>query len=225
VQSSFIRFVTLIIPPAIYVGIVVLTKVEFSATVVVSLLFLAVAYALCAWGYFLVPKGRTSAVLGMSSAMVASVYLGVEFFLATLLIYLPRIPVTVAIIIQLIPAGLFLVAYLTTVSSTIEISRNLDEQRSEVLVVQTAIARLASLQRTVTDPQLAKSIAGLSEEFRYSPTKRPAEVRSQDVDIAIAFDLLEEYVRSGADAETISAQVAAISVALADRNNMIKRLQ
>lgn len=224
-QRAFIRFLILVIPPAIYIAILALTKVETSATVVVSLLFLLFAYALLALGFVLVPRGRTSAVLGMPLALVASVYLAVELVLATLFIYLPQVPLTVAVVIQLIPAGLFLVVYLTTMSSNIEISRNLDRQRSEVLVVQTTIARLASLERQVADPRLAESIAGLSEEFRYSPTKRLAEVSSQDVDITIALDLLEAYVRGGADREVIVAQVAATSGALAARNSMITRLQ
>jgi hypothetical protein len=225
VQHLFIRLLILIIPPSIYVAIVAIVEVKISAAALVSLLFLVFAYVMLAVRFVLVPAGRNSAVLGMPLGLVAWIYLAIEFVLATLFIYVPRVPLTLAIVSQLILAGLFLVVYLTTMSSNIEISRNLDAQRSGVLIVRSAIARLDSLEREVADPQLVKSIAGLSEEFRYSPTQRPAEVRSQDTDIAIALDLLEEYVRDAADSELIVAQIAATSGALAARNSMVRRLQ
>ncbi len=214
-----------LVPAAVYVAVFLLLGVEQNATFWTSALLLAFAYAMLAVSFVAVPRSRIAPVLAMPLTLVASVYLIVELIAASIFIYVPEITYLWALITQLILAALFLLVFLTSMSSNEAIAAQIELQHVDVLTIKSAVTRITALRRVAHDPRLAKSLEGLAEEFRYSPTMRSDQVREVDAQIAAQLELLESLVRSQASLEETVGRLAAISGALASRNEMIKLRQ
>lgn len=214
-----------LVPPAAYIAILLILEVEQDATFWTSVLLLAFSYVMLAVSFVAVPRSRIAAILGMPLILVASLYLTAELIAATIFLYVPDIPYPWVIITQLILAAIFLVVFLTTMSSNEAIAAEIETQHADVLVIKTAVTRITALGRIAHDPRLAKSLEGLAEEFRYSPTMRSNQVRTVDGQIAEQLERLESLVHIQATPEETAGQIAAISGALASRNETIKLRQ
>ncbi len=222
---TILRVILWFVPIAVYIAIFLILEVEQKATFWTSVLLLAFAYVMLAVSFMAVPRGRISAILAMPLVLVASIYFTAELIAASIFIYVPGVPYPWVIITQLILAALFLIAFLTTMSSNEAIAAQIENQHADVLVIKSAIARITGLGQVAYDPRLAKSLEGLAEEFRYSPTMRSNQVRDVDAQIAVKLERLERLVHVHASQEEIVGQIAAISGALASRNESIKLRQ
>lgn len=222
---TVLRALVWLVPPPVYVAILLILEVEQDARFWTSAAFLAFAYVMLAVSFVAVPRTRVAAILAMPLVLVASLYFTAELVAATVFTYVPDIPYPWVIVTQLILAAVFLVVFLTTMSSNEAIAAEIETQHADVLVIKTAVTRLTTLARTAHDPRLAKSLDGLAEEFRYSPTMRSNQVRAVDAQIAEQLARLESLVHIQATSEETAGQIAAISGALASRNETIKLRQ
>lgn len=222
---SILRILIWIIPAGIYVAIFLILDVDREAAFWTSLALLALAYVTLALSFVAVPQGRVSTILSMPLTLVASIYLGVELVAATIFISLQDIPYPWVIITQLIIAAIFLVVTFATMSSNEAMAASLETQQADVQTIKTAVARIDALVRQAKDPAVKRSLERLSEEFRYSPTMRNARVRAFDGHIAELITNLEELVQSGSPQEQIVGHIAAISGALAARNQQVSLSQ
>lgn len=222
---TILRAVLWLVPVAVYVAIFLILEVEQNATFWTSVLLLAFAYVMLAVSSVAAPRSRIAAILAMPLILVASIYFTAELIAASTFIYVPDIPYPWVIITQLILAALFLVVFLTTMSSNEAIAAQVETQHTDVLVIKSAVTRLTALGRVAHDPRLAKSLERLAEEFRYSPTMRSNQIREVDAQIAVQLERLESLVHVEASPEETVGQIAAISGALASRNEAIKLRQ
>ncbi|EXJ50913.1 hypothetical protein [Microbacterium sp. MRS-1] len=222
---TILRAVLWLVPVAVYIAIFLILEVEQNATFWTSVLVLAFAYVMLAVSFVAVPRSRIAAILAMPLVLVASIYFTAELIAATIFIYVSDIPYPWVIITQLILAALFLVVFLTTMSSNEAIATQIETQHADVLVIKSAVTRITALGRVAHDARLAKSLEGLAEEFRYSPTMRSNQVREVDAQIAVQLERLESLVHIQASQEETVGQIAAISGALASRNEAIKLRQ
>ncbi len=222
---TLLRTVIWLVPVAVYISILLILDVRQNATFWTSVLFLAFAYAMLGTSFVVVPRSRIAAILGMPLILVASTYFTAELITATVFIYVRDIPYPWVIITQLIMAAIFLVVFFISMSSNEAVAAEIEAQHADVLVIKSAVTRISALSRIAHDQRLATSLERLAEEFRYSPTMRSSQVRALDGQIEQALTFLETLVHTQAAQEQLVGQIAAISGALAVRNETIKSRQ
>jgi hypothetical protein len=222
---TILRAILWLVPVAVYIAIFLILEAPQNATFWTSVLLLVFAYVMLTVSFVAVPHSRIAAILAMPLTLVAAIYFIAELIAATIFIYVPEIPYRWVIITQLILAATFLVVFLTTMSSNVAIAAQIETQHADVLVIKGAVTRITALSRVAHDPLLAKSLEGLAEEFRYSPTMRSNQVREVDAQIALQLERLESLVHVQASQEETAGQIAAISGALTLRNEAIKLRQ
>jgi hypothetical protein len=222
---TLLRAVIWLVPVAVYIAIFLILDIEQDATFWTSVLLLVFSYAMLAVSFVAAPRSRIAAILGMPLILVASIYSTAELIAATIFIYVPGIPYPWVIITQLILAAIFLVVFLATMLSNEAIAAEGETQHVDVFLIKNAVTRITALSRIAHDPRLAKSLEGLAEEFRYSPTMRSSQVRAVDGQIEQALAALETLVHTRAPQEQTVGQIAAVSGMLAARNETIKLRQ
>ena len=220
-----LRAIVWLVPVAVYIAIFAILEVEQTTTFWTSVLLLAFSYVMLAISFVAVPRRRIAAILAMPLILVASIYFTAELIAASIFIYAPDIPYPWVIITQLILAAIFLVVFLTTMSSNEAIAAQIESQHADLFVIKSALTRLTALARIAHDPRLARWLDELAEEFRYSPTMRSNQMREVDAQIGAQLGRLESLVHTQSSHEETVGQIAAISRALASRNAAIKTSQ
>jgi hypothetical protein len=224
-MRTALRAIIWCVPVIAYIAILILANVEQDATFWVSLCFLTFSYLMLGISAVAVPRSRVAAILSIPLVLLASIYFGLEFIAATVFIYGPSFSFPAVVAVQIILAALFLVVFATTMLSNETIAAQIEEQHADVQIIKNAVARLSALRRNTQNPQIVKSLEGLEEEFRYSPTARSRAVYPIDERISAQLGQLESLVARKAATETILGQISAISAALATRNSDIKLRQ
>lgn len=222
---SILRAIIWMVPPTVYVAILLILEVEQDRVLWTSAVFLGFSYVMLGLSFMAVPRNRIAAILTMPLVLVARLYLAAELLVATFFIYRPGISYPWVIILQVVLAAVFLLVFLTTMSSNEAIGIDIETQHADVLVIKSAVSRITAVGRATHDPVLTKSLERLAEEFRYSPTMRSEAARVADSQISDHINRLESLVHTGAAPEEVVNHIAVISAALTARNEEIRLRQ
>jgi len=194
---------------------------EHSIAVWTSYGFIHFAYIMLLLTPFLVRKGKSKAVFGLSIYSISSVYFIFALIAGCVFILIARDSFKVAFLTQLCMAGLYGLALITNILANEYTAKAEVKRQSKIDYVKNASAKLKSLSQSVSDREVGKKIEKAYDAVFSSPVKSHPDLMQAESQILASIKALEESISAG-DMGNASALADSLLVAVNERNSRLK---
>lgn len=167
---------------------------EHQPSVWLSYGFIHFAYLMVLVTPFLTRKSSNASVFGFALYSIAATYFLIELVVGVIFIILNQDDMKVALVVQIILAGIFLVMLLSHMIANEKTADSVERKEAEVSYIMTAAARLKGQLGATGDKQADKAIEKAYDIIRTSPTKSDSSVSQYELAILDAIDCLETAI-------------------------------
>ena len=195
-----------------------------SASVWISYGFIHFSYLMVLVTPFLIRKSSSAAVFGFSLYSISSTYFLAEFVIGLIFILLNSDSYKVALVVQVILAGIYAVLLLSHLIANEATADSLERHEAETAYIKTAASRVKLIMGKATDKKANKEVERTYDMLHSSPSKTIPEVHSLEIQVKNKITMLEEAVRSD-DTKQIIALCWEIVSIMEERNSKIRLAQ
>ena len=169
----------------------------------------------------LIRSSSSAAVFGFSIYTVSTTYFFIEFVTGLVFIFLNMDTVQVAIIVQVILAGLYAVMLISTLLSNERTADDIEQQEQEVAYIKESASRVKVLIETAEGKKAKKEIEKVYDLLHSSPTKSNQYAYSIENQIVDKISKLENSVSQN-DENSICSLCNEITSLANERNRRIR---
>ena len=153
--------------------------------------FIHFAYLMVLVTPFLTRKSSNASVFGFALYSIAATYFLIELVVGAVFIVLNQDDIKIALVVQIILAGIFLVMLLSHMIANEKTADAVVRKEAEVSYIMTAATRLKGQLGATGDKQTDKTIEKAYDLVRTSPMKSDPSVSQYELSILDAIDGLE----------------------------------
>lgn len=191
----------------------VLGGVEHTASVWISYGFIHFAYLMTLLVPYMTRKGSTStALFGMTIGSISLTYFFFEFVVGIVFILVKPESYKIALLLQVIIAGIYFVILISTLMANETTANNLEKQEIEVAFIKDSSTRVKLLLDKFDDKKTNKAIEHLYDVIRSSPTISSPAAKQYETDILAGICSLEKLIETGDKEATIKAAGEIVSL-------------
>lgn len=194
------------------------------ASVWLSYGFIHFSYLMILATPFLIRKSSSSAVFGFSISSVSAAYFLLEFVVGLIFIVLKSETIKVALVVQIIIAGLYAITLLGNLLANEYTADAVDRKEEEVAYIKFASSRVKALISRTSDKKAEKAIERAYDILHASPTKSAMAVKKIEEEVLNKVTQLENAVASNQSADIISYSGEIIEL-MNERNRKLRLSQ
>ena len=191
--------------------------VEHNPSVWISYAFIHLAYLMVLITPLLIRNSSSSAVFGFSIYTISTTYFFIEFVVGLVFIFLNLDTVQLAIIIQVVLAGLYAVILIATLLSNEKTSNDIKRQEQEVVYIKEAASRVKMLIDTTENKKTKNNIEKVHDLLHSSPTRSEQYVYSLENQIYNKITDLENSISIGD--ENLITQLCSEIISMTNERN------
>lgn len=195
--------------------------VEHNPSVWISYAFIHLAYLMVLITPLLIRSSSSSAVFGFSIYTISTTYFFIEFVVGLVFVFLNLDTAQLAIIIQVILAGLYAIILIATLLSNEKTADDIERQEQEVAYIKEAASRVKMLIDTIESKKANNDIEKVYDLLHSSPTRSNQYVYSLENQINNKITDLENSVSIG-DENLISQLCNEIITLTNERNRKLR---
>ncbi|WP_438445111.1 hypothetical protein [Gorillibacterium sp. sgz5001074] len=207
----------------VFNAVIFLIMKEFTTAFWVSYGFIHFAYLMFVLSTITMPKVKSSLVFGYPLIYLSFLYFIGAFFIGLVFIYFKNASFNASFIPQLIIAGLYALAYMTSLIFTEKAIHKEQESKYYSNYIKDASAELRLLMEQTTDAMLKKNLEKLYDTCRSSQVKSHPTLYGLEEVIAQNIQLLKGFVTKNEKAESAEL-IDTISMQLLERNRKISNM-
>lgn len=189
----------------------------------ISYAFVHFSYVALIVAPYLVPKGRSSAVFGLTMGAVASGYFVFEFIVGSTFILVSPKRYEGPFLTQLLLAGLFVVVLAWTAAANEGTRAAEDSGRIETAYLKAAMSEVASMIPGIPDRETRRRVEGVLDAIASSPVKSHQSLSDLEARILAAIDAMGAMAASS-NRQGVIVQADALIGMLSERQRQLKLL-
>jgi hypothetical protein len=196
--------------------------VDRKASVWISWGFIHFAYVTLLLSPRFSQTGRSTAILGIPPIAISGLHFALAFFLGMIFILVSPNGYTMAVLMQLFLAGVYIAVLLVNMLANASTTKSIETQQEQIAYIKTAATRLRCLLENVTDKQMKKKVEAAYDELRTSPVKSHLALTETENRIGISIDELESAIEIKENGR-ISVATDALLNAIKERNRQLRQ--
>lgn len=196
---------------------------ERPASVWVSYVFIMLSYVMLVITPYILRKSDHT-VLGLSVYSVSSAYFIIEFITGLVFVFLRTDNTKIAVAVQLVIAGLYLVILISALLANEHTIENSEIHEIEVAYIKESTSRIKMLIGKTDDNRFEKEMERLYYLIKSSPTKTHPDVFDIETAIWDNISLLEQHINKG-NLQSSRAVIQDITNLIKLRNQKLKAVQ
>jgi hypothetical protein len=172
---------------------------------------------------YLVPKGRSSALFGLTTGAVTSAYFVIEFIVGSVFIVASPERYEAPLLTQSLLAGLFVVFFAATAVVNDRTRAGEEDSRIDTGYLKRAMSEVGSIVPNVHDKVARRKVESVSDAIASSPVKSHHSLSAIEATIVTAIGTLRELAVSGNWQEVMSQSDALLGM-INERQRQLKLL-
>ena len=196
---------------------------ERPASVWVSYVFIMLSYIMLVITPYLIRKSEHT-VLGLSVYSVSSAYFIIEFIIGLVFVFLRTGNTKIAVAVQLVIAGLYLVVLISALIANEHTVDNSEIHEIEVAYIKESASRIKMLMGRTDDRRFEKELERLYDLMKSSPTKTHPDVFDIETAIWDNISLLEQNINNS-NLQSTRSDIQSITNLVKQRNQKLRIVQ